>query len=71
MVTPRQVSENLELRPYKCYMCQGVIGLCTSSKLYVGAVIFIRSVTMECGYCGRHTFFKPEKEIINRGIQET
>jgi hypothetical protein len=66
MTTPRNRAEFLELHPYKCYMCEGLIGMCTRNKLYIGAAVFTRSVTIECGYCGRNTFFKPEKEVLDK-----
>lgn len=66
MVTPKNRADFLELHPYKCYMCEGLIGMSTPTKLYVGAAIFTRSVTIECGYCGRNTFWKPTKESLGK-----
>jgi hypothetical protein len=71
MTTPRNRAEFLELKPYKCYMCEGLIGMCTRTKLYIGAAIFVRSVTIECGYCCRHTFWKPESEVMNKNNGDT
>ena len=58
--------EYLQLRPYKCYLWEGLIGLTSDKKLYIGAAIFIRSVTLECGYCGRNTYWKPTDESAQR-----
>jgi hypothetical protein len=66
MTTPKDRADFLELNPYKCYMCEGLIGMCTSKKLYIGAAIFDKSVTITCGYCGRLTFFKPNKEMMGK-----
>lgn len=56
--------EYLTLKPYKCYLCEGLIGMSSDNKLYIGAAIFVRSVTMECGYCGRHTYWRPSNESV-------
>lgn len=61
----KEISERLQLRPYTCYHCHGIIGLTTDNVLTVGAVRFKRSITMECGYCEKQTFWKPSNEIIN------
>lgn len=62
MTTPKERAENLELRPYKCYMCEGLIGLRTNKKLFIGAAVFEKPVTITCGYCGRYTPFRVEEE---------
>jgi hypothetical protein len=71
MTTPKERAEFLELHPYKCYMCEGLIGMCTSTKLYIGAAIFDKSVTITCGYCGRRTFFKPATEVVGKNNGHT
>ncbi len=66
MITPQQRAEFLALQPYKCYMCEGLIGMRTDEKLYIGAAIFELSVTITCGYCSRHTHFRPISEKDNK-----
>lgn len=71
MTTPRNRADFLELNPYKCYMCEGLIGMCSPTKLYIGAAIFNRSITIECGYCGRNTFWKPRAESFTKNNVDT
>lgn len=59
-----QVQEKLEQRPYRCYHCGEVLGIRTEKALIIGAARFLRSVTLQCGYCRRTTFFKPESEPV-------
>lgn len=66
MTTVKDRSNYLELKPYKCYICEGLIGMSSNNKLYIGAAIFVKSVTIECGYCGRHTFWKPLSESLTK-----
>lgn len=65
MVNLKEHSERINLRPYACYHCNGIIGLTTNNILFVGAVKFKRSVTMECGYCEKTTYWKPSDETFN------
>ncbi len=64
MTTPQERAEHLNVVPYKCYHCEGLLGMHNNIELFVGAAIFPKSVTIRCGYCKRHTFWKPENEKI-------
>jgi hypothetical protein len=71
MTDPQTRADFLSLEPYKCYICEGLIGMRTNMKLYIGAAIFDKSVTITCGYCGRHTFFKPYTENSTKNSGHT
>lgn len=58
----KKVVNQLNLNPYKCRYCAGVIGLSNEVRLYVGPVIFLRAVTMECGYCQKYNIWRPATE---------
>lgn len=55
MVTPRERAENLMLRPYKCLICEGLIGMQTDEHLFIGVAVFDLTTTFTCGYCKRKT----------------
>lgn len=66
MITAKQTSEEMNLIPYKCHHCKGVLGLTTNAKLFIGAARFIKHVTFQCGYCEKTTFWKPDNEKIGK-----
>ena len=65
-----QVQEKLEQRPYRCYHCGEVLGIRTQKALIIGAARFLRSVTLQCGFCRRTTFFKPDNEQISSRLDK-
>lgn len=58
----KKVVEQLNLNPYKCRHCGGIIGLSNDHRLFIGPVIFIKSVTMECGYCDKYNIWRPSTD---------
>lgn len=65
-MSAKYLSEKIELKPYFCYHCSGLIGMSSRNKLFVATARFIRSVTIECGYCGKHTFWRPSNESVDK-----
>jgi hypothetical protein len=62
MVSPATRADYAVLTPYKCYICEGLLGMTASNRLYIGAAIFERPITITCGYCEKRTYWKPSND---------
>lgn len=63
------IQERIVERVYRCYHCHNALGICSDTTLIIGAAKFMRSITIGCGFCGRTTFFKPDKSTQGQYTQ--